>query len=102
MKRSLLPRLWTEVLLPIAKSRLRIPEVPAEERAKRVLAQAEDGQIVLLHDSAGNSATVEALRTIIPELKRRGFEFVTVPELFEKAGVTPARGIVYTSVYQKA
>lgn len=79
-----------------------VPEVPAEERAKRVLAQAEDGQIVLLHDSAGNSATVEALRTIIPELKRRGFEFVTVPELFEKAGVTPARGIVYTSVYQKA
>jgi peptidoglycan/xylan/chitin deacetylase (PgdA/CDA1 family) len=79
-----------------------VPEVPAEERTKRVLAQAEDGQIVLLHDSAGNSATVEALRTIIPELKRRGFEFVTVPELFEKTGVTPARGIVYTSVYQKA
>jgi hypothetical protein len=25
-----------------------------------------------------------------------------VPELFEKAGVIPARGIVYTSVYQKA
>ncbi|MBQ8073369.1 MAG: polysaccharide deacetylase family protein [Clostridia bacterium] len=79
-----------------------VPEVPAEERAKRVLAQAEDGQIVLLHDSAGNDRTVEALRIIIPELKRRGFEFVTVPDLFRKASVTPVRGIVYSNVYQKA
>jgi len=78
-----------------------VPEVSAEERAKRVLAEAEDGQIVLLHDSAGNDNTVEALRTIIPELKKRGFEFATVPELFRKAGIQPVRGIVYTSVYQK-
>jgi len=43
---------------------------------------------------------VEALRTIIPELKRRGFEFVTVSRLFEDAGVTPLRGRLYSNVYQ--
>ena len=77
-----------------------VPEVSARERAERVLAHAEDGQIVLLHDSPGNSNTVEALRTIIPELKRRGFEFVTVSRLFEDAGVTPLRGRLYSNVYQ--
>ena len=77
-----------------------VPEVSARERAERVLAQAEDGQIVLLHDSLGNSNTVEALRTIIPELKKRGYEFVTVSRLFEDAGVTPVRGRLYSNVYQ--
>ncbi|HKM34152.1 MAG TPA: polysaccharide deacetylase family protein [Lachnospiraceae bacterium] len=61
-----------------------VPHVSAEERAKRVLDQAVDGSIVLLHDLQGNINTVEALDTIIPELKKREFEFVTVSELFEK------------------
>ena len=78
-----------------------VPEVSARERAERVLAQAEDGQIVLLHDSAGNQNTVEALRTIIPELKKRGYEFATVSQLFAESGVTPVRGRLYSNVYQK-
>ncbi len=77
-----------------------VPEVSAEERADRVLAHAEDGQIVLLHDMPGNDNTVEALKVIIPELKKRGFRFVTVSRLFEEAGVTPVRGRLYTNVYQ--
>ena len=77
-----------------------VPEVSAEERARRVLDHAEDGQIVLLHDMEGNVNTVEALKTIIPELKKRGFRFVTVPQLFELAGVTPVRNRLYTNVYQ--
>lgn len=77
-----------------------VPEVSAQERARRVLAHAEDGQIVLLHDSEGNSNTVEALKVIIPELKKRGYEFVTVSELFAQAGVTPVRGRLYSNVYQ--
>lgn len=61
-----------------------VPHVSAEERAKRVLDQAVDGSIVLLHDLQGNSNTVKALDMIIPKLKERGFEFVTITELFER------------------
>ena len=72
-----------------------VPTVTAEQRAERVLANAEDGQIVLLHDMQWNQTTVEALKTILPELKRRGFEFVTVPRLFEMKNVTPRRGTMF-------
>lgn len=77
-----------------------VPEVPADERARRVLDSAEDGEIVLLHDMAGNVNTVEALKTIIPELKRRGFTFCTVPQLFAECGVTPVHNRLYSNVYQ--
>ena len=75
-----------------------VPEVSTEERAKRVIDNARDGEVVLLHDSEGNDNTVDALDIIIPELQSRGFEFVTIRELFERAGVTPenAKRIVYT------
>ena len=78
-----------------------VPDVTAEERAARVLANAEDGQIVLLHDMEWNRNTVEALKTIIPELKKRGYEFVTVTELFERKQVTPKRGWLYSNVLQE-
>ena len=77
-----------------------VPDVSAEERAERVLRNAEDGQIVLLHDLPGNDNTVEALKTIIPELKKRGFEFVTISQIFERSGITPVRNRLYSSVYQ--
>ena len=77
-----------------------VPDVTAEERAARVLANAEDGQIVLLHDMEWNRNTVEALKTIIPELKKRGYEFVTVTQLFERKHVTPQRGWLYTNALQ--
>ena len=60
-----------------------VPTVSAQERIERVLANAEDGQIVLLHDMQWNQNTADALKVIIPELKKRGFEFVTVAQLFE-------------------
>ena len=64
-------------------------KVTAEERVKKVLEQAEDGDIILLHDQPTNYQTVEALKTIIPELQKRGFELVTVSELFYAKGITP-------------
>jgi peptidoglycan/xylan/chitin deacetylase (PgdA/CDA1 family) len=51
----------------------------AERIAARVLSQVKDGDIVLMHN--GLDTTVRALDTIIPALKKRGFEFVTVSEL---------------------
>ena len=77
-----------------------VPEVTAAQRAERVLAAAEDGQIVLLHDMQWNQNTVDALETIIPGLKNRGYEFVTVSQLFERKGVTPQRGWLYSNALQ--
>ena len=79
-----------------------VPEVSAEERTRRILEAAADGVIYLLHDMTGNVNTVEALKTVIPELKKRGFEFLTVPQLFEQCGVTPVRGRIYSNVFQTA
>ena len=74
--------------------------VDADRRASLVLGSVGDGSIILLHDMAGNDKTVAALDMIIPELKERGFEFVTVTELFRRKGITPTvhSGIVYSDV----
>ena len=77
-----------------------VPAVTAEERAERVLANAADGQIVLLHDMQWNQNTVDALKTIIPELKKRGYEFATVSRIFKMKNVTPQRGWLYSNVLQ--
>lgn len=48
----------------------------------KVLNNARNGDIVLFHDHVeGKSSTPAALKQILPELKRRGFEFITVSEL---------------------
>ena len=77
-----------------------VPAVSAEERARRTLANAKDGEIVLLHDMKRNENTVEALKMIIPELKARGFTFHTVADLFSSCGVTPIRNRLYSNVFQ--
>ncbi|MFD0588894.1 polysaccharide deacetylase family protein [Paenibacillus sp. GCM10027627] len=52
--------------------------------ANKVLRNARNGDIVLLHDNIqGSTQTVEALRIILPELKKRGYRIVTVSELME-------------------
>jgi len=55
---------------------------PAQVLVNIVLREAKPGGIVLMHDGGGDrSKTVKALPRIIAELKQRGYEFVTVPEL---------------------
>ena len=78
------------------------PKVSVQERIDGILTRVGDGDIILLHDCSGNDATLETLRVIIPEMKRRGFTFVTVPQLFEQVrGRRPAahNGKVYTNAY---
>ena len=77
-----------------------LDEVTAEMRAEKILSQAKDGDIILLHDSEGNFRTVDALDRIISELKADGYEFVTVSELFLRKGITPKKGIVYSNTMQ--
>lgn len=62
--------------------------LPKDKIMKNVLNEIHPGAIILMH-SAGHwtqdlSGTVEALDEIIPYLKKRGYHFVTVPELWDK------------------
>lgn len=55
-----------------------------QEIAQDVLRQLAErkGNVILFHDGGGErSATVDALRILIPELQRRGYRFVTVSSL---------------------
>ena len=65
--------------------------VSAEARAKDLLDNVHDGQIILLHDMKGNSKTVEALKMCLPVLKEKGAEFFTVRDIFKVCGVNPIR-----------
>ena len=75
-----------------------LPSVTAQERIDRVLHDANPGFIILLHDMTDNTNTVEAIKTIIPELKKQGYEFVTVRDVFQKSGIKPQRNVIYMGV----
>jgi peptidoglycan/xylan/chitin deacetylase (PgdA/CDA1 family) len=50
-----------------------------------VLRNVKSGSIVLLHDGGGDrTSTIQALPQIITTLQRRGYRFVTVPELMQR------------------
>lgn len=78
-----------------------VKEVTAEQRLETMLNTIKDGDIFLLHDFEGNENTVEALKKLIPEMKRRGFTFVTIPEIFEISGreLPEHDRRIYTNVY---
>lgn len=54
---------------------------------------AVDGDIILMHDI--HAETIEACRTIIPELKARGFQLVTIEEMYAAKGIPLETGKVY-------
>ena len=75
-------------------------EVTVEERLRLFYDGVRDGSIILLHDFAGNSRTVEVIRTAIPKLLEMGYTFVTVGDLFARKGITPKKHTVYSNVLQ--
>lgn len=60
-----------------------------------VLREVESGDVILMHDIYQSS--VEAALMIVDELQKQGYRFVTVRELMELQGVTPAAGELYRS-----
>lgn len=57
--------------------------IPPELIARSAIAGIKRGNIILMHDGGGDEAnTLAALPQILRAVKRRGFETVTVPELF--------------------
>lgn len=60
-------------------------QIPAQEIVDNVIRDADSGNIILLHDGGGDrTQTLAALPQIIDELRARGYEFVSVPDLIGK------------------
>ena len=59
-----------------------------------VVSTVKDGDVILLHDMC--DCSVDAALAIIDRLKAQGFSFVTVSELAERKGISPAPGTTYT------
>lgn len=70
----------------------------ADRVYNKIISDAADGSIVLMHDMYETS--VQAALRAIETLKERGFEFVTVAELMRRKGLTPENGQKYTVVDQ--
>lgn len=60
-----------------------------------VLNNVKDGDIILMHDI--HKPTMQAALYLIPELKRRGYQLVTVSELARYKGVEMKNGVTYYS-----
>lgn len=71
----------------------------AESIKNEILSNADDGDIILLHDIYGDTAT--AVEAAIPALVEQGFQLVTVSELLEARNITPTSGKVYYSARKK-
>ncbi|HMM06634.1 MAG TPA: S-layer homology domain-containing protein [Clostridiales bacterium] len=61
----------------------------------RIVSQAKDGAIILVHDLYATS--VQGAIAAIDELQAQGYTFVTVNELFRRKGITLQNGAVYMS-----
>lgn len=58
-----------------------------------VINHAGDGQIILLHDI--HPTSVNGFIKALPELRKKGYELVTVSELYKIKGKTLKNGIMY-------
>lgn len=54
-----------------------------------IMEKTTNGDILLLHASDSAKQTAKALQTVLPGLKNKGFEFVTVSELHSQAQSEP-------------
>ena len=65
----------------------------AKAISKHILNNIKDGDIVLMHDIY--LSTVDAVKIVIPELIKRGYQLVTVSELIKEKGASLQAGSVY-------
>jgi peptidoglycan/xylan/chitin deacetylase (PgdA/CDA1 family) len=62
-------------------------KLPSEAVSQRILSRVKQGDIICLHDGRGTlkdpdiSATVDAVRQVVPELLEKGYHFETVSQL---------------------
>ena len=70
--------------------------VSADKMERIIVREAKDGAIILMHDTT--EANVIASLNAIDKLQEKGYEFVTVEELFQLKGVTPQPGVMYREI----
>lgn len=63
---------------------------------KNVMDNVSDGSIILMHDIHGS--TKDAVLKIIPALKKKGYQMVTVSELAQYKGIKLKNGQVYSQI----
>ena len=70
----------------------------ADKSVAEVLMHVQDGDIILMHDDY--DATVQATKILVPELIKRGYQLVSVSELFtyKQIELVPAR--IYKSAHE--
>ncbi len=64
-----------------------------EELCEKVMTEAEDGDIIVLHDGLDN--TLNALPSLLEQLKNAGFQVTTVEKLFASHGYGLKPGFCY-------
>ena len=64
-----------------------------------VLENVKDGDIILMHDIY--DSTAKAVKSLVPELIDRGYQLVTISELFEARGETLIDGQIYNQMHKK-
>ncbi len=72
-------------------------EAKNADETYEVLMKAKDGDIVLMHSLYHWS--YDATERAMAELSAKGYQFVTVSELFYYKGITPENGVLYTKGY---
>ena len=65
----------------------------AQKTINEVLSKVRDGDIVLMHELYGATAT--ATETIVPELVARGYQLVTISEMAQAKGIVLEPGKLY-------
>ena len=61
--------------------------------SKYIVSHAGDGEIVLLHDI--HPTSVDGFIKALPKLRKKGYELVTVSELYAIKGKTLKKGVMY-------
>ncbi|MBR5230844.1 MAG: polysaccharide deacetylase family protein [Clostridia bacterium] len=69
----------------------------ADKIYKTVMENVRDGDIVLFHDTVPQN--IEVLERILPELAAKGYQFVTVGEMFSFAKEAPKYMAKYSNLY---
>ena len=83
----------------VSAAKLNESTATVDELISGIISLAKDGTIIRLHDASYAPNDAAALAVAIPQLKAMGYQFVTVSELFELSGITPAVGTTYSDIY---
>ena len=56
----------------------------------------EDGDIILMHDIY--ETTADAVKKLVPKLRKEGYQLVSISELFQYKGISPDSSTHYFNI----